>query len=279
MTLKKTVLILLAAALLIPALCVGSSAANLSASAFGSRLVMRADAADTMIDQSPKDEPSPESERIGVIIVISIILIVGGAVATYFVLKHKKAETRHVAPRRSRKEDNSTSVTELRPVKEYHKTIDPAFNEKEFKKLVSDLYLRIQDCRMKRDFTELRPYLASDVYGYFEKKCADQMEQKRTPVVENINVESVDVTGYKRGVAHDHMKVKIAVSIIEYLKSDRSGRVVSGSRTDAQKKKYEWDMRRRRDDIENPEAISLPESERVWKLDSIKSLVRNTPSR
>ena len=272
---KKLTLMFTCAALLICSIFVLSFASAANPSGIGTRLVMRADADDNPIDQSPSEPPSADSEKIGVIVMLSIAIITIGSFVFYRVMRKKKKETKRVAPRRSHKEDNSTSITELRPIEEYRE-IDPSFDEEEFKKLVSDLYLRMQDCRMKRDFTELRPLLSDDVFGHYDKECAEQKEHGRTPVIEKIKIKSVIIRGFKRGVMHDHIKIKLVTSIVEYLKSDRSGRRVSGSREVPLEKKYEWDMSRRR---ENSAEGGANGRDRVWKLNSIKTLIRNSSSK
>ena len=206
------------------------------------------------------------------IFIISIIVIIAGAIIVFFVLKNKKKQSVRPQPRRSRHGDRSTSVTEMRPIEEY-RDIDPAFDEKELEDKAASLFLRLQECRMKRDVSALRPLLSDDVYAHYEHEIKSMMMQGQSVVIEKPHVDKVTVRGYKRGKFHDHMKLKLEVRLIEYTISDRSRHRRSGSRDKILTKKYEWDMRRRRSDVTfNDKAGDEPNADE-WKLDSIKALL------
>ena len=214
-----------------------------------------------------------EYGKIALTVVIGIIVIAAAAVVVYIVLKKKNKEFVRRDPRRADQGDRSTSVTEMRPVEEYLE-IDPDFDEKALEDAAADLFLRLQECRTKRDVTELEPLMASDVYGHYVHECKSMMMQGQTPIIEKPRVDKVTVRGFKRGTYHDHFKIKLEVSMIEYTISDRSRRRRSGDRDKVVKKKYEWDMRRRRSDVEiEKDREEAKDALGVWKLDSIKALL------
>ena len=218
-------------------------------------------------DGSSSDSPLVS----GTALAIAIFIIIAGGVVVYIVLKSKKkASASSPAARRPDEKDHSTPLSDLVPAKKYDR-LDPDFRESEFEEYVKSLFIRLLECRVKKDVSELRPVLSEDVYAYFNKKIKEMNENKRAYAVEQLKVKKVTPRGYKRGKFHDHMKVIIEASMIEYVKSERSGRTVSGSRTDEVNKKYEWDMSRRLEGVTS-ESGQPDGGERVWKVYSIKTL-------
>ena len=213
-----------------------------------------------------------EYGKLAIVFVVALAVISVAAVAVIFIMKKKKKEYVRPEARRSESGDRSTSVTEMRPIGEY-RDIDPAFDEKELEEKAAALFLRLQECRMKKDVTALRPLLSDDVYAHYEHEIKSMMMQGQSVVIEKPHVDKVTVRGYKRGKFHDHMKLKLEVRLIEYTISDRSRHRRSGSRDKILTKKYEWDMRRRRSDVTfNDKAGDEPNAD-GWKLDSIKALL------
>ena len=112
------------------------------------------------------------------------------------------------------------------------------------------------------------------MHEHFKHEYKVAIMQGQRLVIEQPKVNKAEIKGFKRGSMHDHIKLRLEVSLIKYKENSRSGHRISGSRDKVLKKKYDWDMRRRRNDVLFGDQNGEEKPENVWKLSSYKSLLK-----
>ena len=133
---------------------------------------------------------------------------------------------------------------QLRPIGEY-KELDPGFRESEFRELMSNLYVRMQECWHKKDIESLKPYFTDAFYYQSEKQLDEMRKLRRTPCTERVAVLDIQLTGFWQDSGMDHIKLRLKTRIVAYILDDETGRVVSGDKKREKFMEYEWDLCRK----------------------------------
>lgn len=131
----------------------------------------------------------------------------------------------------------------LRPISEYT-AIDEGFSEAEMKEKLSNLYVRMQQCWQNKNIEELRPFFTDSFYSQMEMQLKGIIDAKQTNHIERIAVLSVELEGFTQSETEDKIYVEIKTRIIDYTLDDKTGNVVSGSKTAEKFMTYEWELTR-----------------------------------
>ncbi|MCX5826335.1 MAG: Tim44 domain-containing protein [Deltaproteobacteria bacterium] len=134
--------------------------------------------------------------------------------------------------------------------------MDPRFDERDFTDGSMDRFFQIQGAWANRDMSGIRNLLTDEMYKTLQEE-ADQLRAKqRINRLDNIAVRSVDITEIWQEGGADFITAKIYANLLDYTTDERTGEVVSGSRTEPVKFQEYWTFTR-------------PVGENPWKLSAI----------
>jgi len=149
----------------------------------------------------------------------------------------------------ARESDVETGLRHIRQM-------DPRFDERDFTDGSMDRFFQIQGAWANRDMSGIRNLLTDEMYKTLQEE-ADQLRTKqRINRLDNIAVRSVDITEIWQEGGADFITAKIYANLLDYTTDERTGEVVSGSRTEPVKFQEYWTFTR-------------PVGENPWKLSAI----------
>ena len=169
---------------------------------------------------------------------VSAIVILAIALFIYFRFIRSKNSTASVqtpiAP-------GATGVdrSTLRSIESLKQT-DPLFSEETVTEKLSNLYVQMQNCCTEKDLEPLRPYFTDALYSQFDRQVEILRKAGQTNRIERISVLDVDLLGYTTDDANDTLYARLKTRIVDYIVDDRTGAVVSGSKTAEKFMEYEW---------------------------------------
>ena len=192
------------------------------------------DSSGLSIDYFSGDDESDGGGSLGttvfVIVIIVVIIAISGA---------KKGKNSGSAPVRH----TVSRPANLKPISEYT-AIDEGFSEAEMKEKLSNLYVRMQQCWQNKNIEELRPFFTDSFYSQMEMQLKGIIDAKQTNHIERIAVLSVELEGFTQSETEDKIYAEIKTRIIDYTLDDKTGNVVSGSKTAEKFMTYEWELTR-----------------------------------
>ena len=149
----------------------------------------------------------------------------------------------------ARESDVETGLRHIRQM-------DPRFDERDFTDGSMDRFFQIQGAWANRDMSGIRNLLTDEMYKTLQEE-ADQLRTKqRINRLDNIAVRSVDITEIWQEGGADFITAKIYANLLDYTTDERTGEVVSGSRTEPVKFQEYWTFTR-------------PVGDNPWKLSAI----------
>lgn len=138
----------------------------------------------------------------------------------------------------------------------YVRQMDPGFDEERFKEIAMDQFFRLQAAWAGRDLTPVRGNLSEGLYRTLSEEIAQLKAQGRVNRLENIAVRSTEVTEAWQEGGQDYITVRFLANLLDYTVDERSGDLLSGSRTDPVKFEEYWSFTR-------------PVGNRPWQLSAI----------
>ena len=149
-----------------------------------------------------------------------------------------------------------TSAEDLARGLGYIRQMDASFDEQRFKDTAMDHFFKVQGAWMGRDLAPVRALLTDEIATEFQKDLDEQKRQGQINRLENIAVRSVDVTEAWQERGQDYLTVRVYANLLDYTLDERTGQVVSGSKTDPVKFEEYWTFTR-------------PVGANPWKLSAI----------
>lgn len=150
----------------------------------------------------------------------------------------------------TRESDVETGLRHIRQM-------DPRFAERDFTDGCMDRFFKIQGAWANRDMSGIRNLLTDEMYKALQEE-ADQLRAKqRINRLDNIAVRSVEITEIWQEGGADFITAKIYANLLDYTTDERTGEVVSGSRTEPVKFQEYWTFTR-------------PVGDHPWKLSAIQ---------
>jgi len=126
----------------------------------------------------------------------------------------------------------------------YIRQMDSGFDEARFQDQCLDAFFKIQGGWANRDMSTVRNMLTEEMYrilqGDAEKLKADHQINR----LENIAVRSVDITEAWQESGRDYITVRVYANLLDYTEDEKSGQVLSGSKTDPVKFEEYWTFTR-----------------------------------
>src|SRR5262249_32978135 len=117
----------------------------------------------------------------------------------------------------------------------YIRQMDPAFDPAIFGERARAEFANVQSALATRDMAVLSDRLAPDLYASLQKQCEELRRAGRTNYVQKIDLERTEVSEAWQESGADFVTVYFAGTLIDYTVDDRTGGVVEGSKTEAQK--------------------------------------------
>jgi predicted lipid-binding transport protein (Tim44 family) len=134
--------------------------------------------------------------------------------------------------------------------------MDPGFDEKNFADEATDTFFRIQGAWANRDMSGVRILLTDEMTGTLQKEADQLRAEKRINRLDNIAVRSVEIVEAWQEEGMDFVTARFLANLLDYTTDERTGDVVSGSRTEPVKFEEYWTFTR-------------PVGSQRWKLSAI----------
>jgi predicted lipid-binding transport protein (Tim44 family) len=134
--------------------------------------------------------------------------------------------------------------------------MDPHFDEREFTDGCMDRFFQIQGAWANRDMSGVRELLNDEMNKTLQTEADQLRAKKQINRLENIAVRSVEITEIWQEKGDDFVTVKLSANLLDYTTDEKSGEVVSGSRTEPVKFREYWTFTR-------------PVGDHPWKLSAI----------
>ena len=138
---------------------------------------------------------------------------------------------------------SETPTSELEPIGTFREK-DPDFSEQAFCEKISNLYVQMQNAWQDKDFEPMRPYMKDSLYTQFDRQLDELRRSGQTNYVERIAVLGVKLSGWRSDETNDHIVAIVNTRIVDYTADDKTGKVVSGSKSIEKFMTYQWTMTR-----------------------------------
>lgn len=173
-----------------------------------------------------------------------VIIIVGFAI--FSILKKKGIITNETINKlkSSSSSSSSRSYEDEGVVINKVQNTDPYFDPAKFKGKVSNMYLALQEAWSQKDWKIARPFESDTLFRLHSNQLNEYIQKQQTNVMERVGVRSVDIVSYEEypSAGISIIKVCVKASQIDYIKDDRSNRVVTGNPNVSQHCVYEWTL-------------------------------------
>lgn len=134
--------------------------------------------------------------------------------------------------------------------------MDPGFNEKIFTETCTDAFFRIQGAWANRDMSGVRSLLTAEMLRTLQQEADQLKAAKRINRLDNIAVRSVEIAEAWQEGGEDFITARFLANLLDYTTDEKSGEVVSGSRTEPVKFEEYW-------------TFSRPVGSQSWRLSAI----------
>lgn len=172
-----------------------------------------------------------------------VIIIVGFAI--FSILKKKGIVTNEII-RNLASSSSSPSRSYEDEVSVVHKVqnTDPYFDPAQFKGKVANMYLALQEAWEQKDWKIARPFESDLLFRLHSNQLNEYIQKQQTNVMDRVSVRSVDIVSYEEypSAGISTIKVCIKASQIDYIKDDKTNRVVAGNPRNSQLCTYEWTL-------------------------------------
>ena len=117
------------------------------------------------------------------------------------------------------------------------KESDPNFTADDFTAFAKNVYIDIQNAWCKRDLTEVRPVLHTNLYNTTQKQVQSKIDQKVIYHYESIAINTAYLTSFVRDEQYEYLTVYLNARFIDYQTNEETGAIIRGD------KNTRWDFR------------------------------------
>jgi predicted lipid-binding transport protein (Tim44 family) len=135
-------------------------------------------------------------------------------------------------------------VSETEPGLSDIRRMDPAFDEGRFKEIALDRFFKIQSTWMNRDLSLIDNLLTDEMRKIFQTEIDQMFREGRINRLENIALRKSEISEAWQESGQDFITLLIDANVLDYTTDDRSGTVVSGSKTEPVKFQEYWTFTR-----------------------------------
>ncbi len=122
----------------------------------------------------------------------------------------------------------------------YIRQMDSSFDEKRFQDLCMDCFFKIQGAWGNRDLSGVKNLLTEEMFGIIQNDAEKLRAEKKINRLQNIAVRSVDLTEVWQESGSDFITVRFYANLLDFIEDDRTGQVLSGSKTEPVKFEEYW---------------------------------------
>lgn len=126
----------------------------------------------------------------------------------------------------------------------YIRQMDSSFDEKKFQDLCMDHFFKIQGAWGNRDLSGVKPLLTEEMFGIIQGDAEKLKAEKKINRLENIAVRSVDLVEAWQESGADYITVRFYANLLDFVEDEKTGQVLSGSKTDPVKFEEYWTFTR-----------------------------------
>lgn len=123
--------------------------------------------------------------------------------------------------------------------------MDAGFDPAAFAQDARTMFVTVQSALVMRDMGRLRDRLTPEIYIELQSQCDRLRGARQSNHVEKIDVRQAEVTEAWQETGQDYVTVQLAGALLDYVVDDASGRLVDGSKTEAQDFEEYWTFTRR----------------------------------
>jgi predicted lipid-binding transport protein (Tim44 family) len=149
-----------------------------------------------------------------------------------------------------------TSENDLETGLRHIRQMDPRFDEKSFTDGCMDQFFKVQGAWANRDMSGIRNLLTDEMNRTLQGEADQLRAAQQVNRLENIAVRSVEIAEIWQEKGEDFITVQIYANLLDYTTDERTGQIVSGSRTEPVKFREYWTFTR-------------PVGDHSWKLSAI----------
>jgi predicted lipid-binding transport protein (Tim44 family) len=136
------------------------------------------------------------------------------------------------------------------------KSMDPLFSEDRFKDQAMDYFFKIQGAWADRDMSTVKHLLTPEMFGILQGDADKMRQEGQINKLENIAVREVNITEAWQESGQDYLTVRIYATLLDYTINEKTGEIISGSKTDPVKFEEYWTFTR-------------PVGNNLWQLSAI----------
>jgi len=122
--------------------------------------------------------------------------------------------------------------------------MDPAFKEQPFKDQCLDTFFKVQGGWANRDMSTVKNLLTDEIYGITQADAEELKKNQHLNRLDNIAVRSVEITEAWQEAGKDYITVRFYANLLDYTVDEKTGQVISGSKTEPVKFEEYWTFTR-----------------------------------
>jgi predicted lipid-binding transport protein (Tim44 family) len=122
--------------------------------------------------------------------------------------------------------------------------MDSSFNEKSFKDLAEDIFFKIQGAWTKRDLSNVRSLLSTEMLNVFQQDVNRMLAEKKINRLENIAVREVEIVDAGQDRGQEFVTARFYANLLDYTTDEKGVQIISGSSSDPVKFVEFWTFSR-----------------------------------
>jgi predicted lipid-binding transport protein (Tim44 family) len=124
------------------------------------------------------------------------------------------------------------------------KSMDPLFGEDKFKDQAMDYFFKIQGAWGDRDLSTVKHLLTGEMFRILQEDADKMRKDGLINKIENIAVREVNLTEAWQEYGQDYITFRVYATLLDYTVDEKTGEIVSGSKTDPVKFEEYWTFTR-----------------------------------
>ena len=115
---------------------------------------------------------------------------------------------------------------------------DPDFSAEAFKSYAGEVYITLQEAWEAREWRKVRNFESNSLFNMHNSQMQEYLNRKITPHLDMQNVRKITLADYHIDGNTEVLTVRLNASLIDYDTDDKTGKVISGSKTAFQNRSY-----------------------------------------
>ena len=118
------------------------------------------------------------------------------------------------------------------------KTIDESFSAEEFITWTKDFFVKLQEAWMNKDWDSVRLFETKELFEQHKSQLKGYIDSHQTNMLENIIVEGVYLTDFRKSNGRDVLTVTLNSKMIDYIIDDNTKKIIKGNKYTQRKSTY-----------------------------------------